>query len=98
MANEDSVLARHKRKRGPQDPKQVILDEAIIKLNNYIRILNSERGHKTPEIDSVVHRRHGSASGWKHSYSRLVDGVHPTEATLKKWAKRFQENLGQLLA
>ena len=56
MANESSPQARRNRKRSPLNPKQAILDEAIIKLNGYIRILNSERGHNTPEIDSVVHR------------------------------------------
>ena len=60
MANEDTAQARSKRKRAPRDPRQTVLDDAIIKLNAYIRILNSERGHRTPEIDSVVHRRHGA--------------------------------------
>ena len=95
MANDTSDQPAKKRKRGNPHPKQSILDEAIIKLNEYIRLLNSERGRKTPELDSAVHRRHGSDTGWKHSYGRLRDGIHPTQKTMAKWAKRFQENLGQ---
>ena len=96
MANDTSDQPAKKRKRGNPHPKQAVLDDSIIKLNEYIRLLNSERGYKTPELDSVVHRRHGTNSGWKHSYGRLRDGVHPTQKTIVKWAKRFQENFGQL--
>ena len=93
MANlPPSKEVRRKRKRITKHPQQDILDEAILKINSYIKLLNSERGNETPELASCIHKHHGS-SGWKHHYSRLDDGVHPSPQTRKFWAKRLGENM-----
>ena len=98
MANNSRSPAPVKtRKRGKVHPKQNILNSAIIKLNDYIKLLNSERGNETPELASVIHKHHGGDQGWRHNYNRLRDGVHPTETTRKFWAKRFEENIGLFL-
>ena len=90
---EPQLRARRLQKRGKRHPLQAFLNEAIIKLNEYIRLLNTERGNETPELASYIHKHHGQ-SGWKHTYSRLGDGVHPTPATRSFWAKRLEENIG----
>ena len=85
-----------KKGRGKKHPKQDIMNEAILRLNTYIRLLNTERGHETPELGAAVHKHHGQ-KGWSHSYSHLRDGIHPTPQTQKYWAKRFEENIGLFL-
>ena len=86
MANEDPATALKKRKRGKKHPQQDNLNTSVLKLNGYIRLLNTERGHETPELAGVVHKHHG-VKGWTHTYSHLRDGVHPTPKSLKYWAK-----------
>ena len=98
MANtHPSEEARKKRKRGKRHPKQDILDNAIIRINEYIQLLNTERGHRTPETASVIHRHHGKGEGYKHNYGKLIDGVHPNESTLRYWGKRLDETYSQFL-
>ena len=98
MVNEEvkGQESARKRKRGIKHPKQDIMDEAILKLNAFIRLLNTERGHETPELGAAVHKHHGQ-QGWTHTYNHLRDGVHPTLQTQKYWAKRFEENMGLFL-
>ena len=97
MANEDKETQRAgKRKRGKKHPQQDDLNKAILQLNDYIRLLNTERGNETPELAASVHKHHGQ-QGWTHSYGHLSDGVHPTANTLKYWAKRFEENIALFL-
>ena len=94
MANiPPSDEAHRKRKRMSKHPQQDLLNDSVIKINGYIRLLNSERGNDMPELASYIHKHHGTL-GWKHHYSRLDDGVHPSIKTQKYWAKRFAENMG----
>ena len=93
-ANQDpSSDASRKRKRGKKHPQQIHMDQAILRLNDYIKLLNTERGHETPELAGAVHKHHGT-KGWSHAYNHLRDGVHPTDTTLKYWGKRYEENIG----
>ena len=97
-ANQDSTHPNFQRyrKRGRRHAQQDSMDDAIIKLNKYIRLLNTERGFETLELAGAVHK-HKGAEGWKHKYGQLWDGVHPNAATLKYWGKRMDENIGQFI-
>ena len=76
-------------------PQQTILNESIIRINEFIKMIDLERGFKAPHIDTSIHKDHGLAQGWRHSYSRLYDGVHPTNKVLKFWVKTIAECLEQ---
>ena len=97
-AGKDEELKR-KRTRMEKHIKQDMLDEGILKLNKYIKMLNTERGHRIPEMASVIHKHHGGGCenkyNYKHNYQKLEDGVHPNEATVKYWAKRLNETFSQ---
>ena len=82
-------------------PQQNLLNEAMIKLNDFIVELNFTRGHSTPMLCSAVHRCHkrnkDGSEKYLHHYCRLDDGIHPTQSTLNFWAKRFQEDFRQFI-
>ena len=74
-----------------------MLDSAIIKINDYVHLLNTERGHRTPDTASVIHKRHGHGSSYEHNYGKLTDGIHPDESVVKYWAKRLNEIFSQFM-
>ena len=92
----DLNAANHVSEHVPVHPKQEMMNQAIMKINRYIRELNTERGFETPCIANAVHRCHGHGK-YKHGYSRLLDGVHPSKAVLQFWAKRLAENVQNLI-
>ena len=80
-------------------PQQNLLNQAILEINAYIVDINLTRGYSTPMLSAAVHRCHGKKKDgtkkYRHHYTRLEDGVHPTAATLSYWKKRFEEDFGQ---
>ena len=78
-------------------PQQGTLNEAAIRINEFIKTIDLERGFTAPNIDTAVHKDHGQSLGWRHSYSKLYDGVHPTAAVLSSWAKKILECLQQFM-
>ena len=89
------LISANKRADILKHPKQDIMDQAILAINENIVKKNTDRGYDTPPTASAVHRQHSAKKGYKHSYCRLVDGVHPNEAVLRFWAKRFEESFRQ---
>ena len=66
------------------------LMRAILHVNNHISKVNGENGMATPDLaGSVVETRAGKAP--RAHFKRLYDGVHPTDKTRRKWAKRLQK-------
>lgn len=66
---------------------QPIIDEAITGINAYIHQMNSDSGLPHPRLTSKVHV-------WKRGvrkciYSRLTDGLHPSDIILNAWARQL---------
>ena len=67
--------------------QQEAVDEAIFKFNSAIFLLNKKRETYSPSLHRTVHR--SKAQIKKSYYHHLVDGLHPTESLLQKWADEF---------
>ena len=67
------------------------LEECIIELNNRIRELNtcSFPFFLTPRISDIVFQKKGADQPHRFRHNRFVDGVHPNNETVKKWAKEM---------
>ena len=96
----DLIRANNKNAKG-HHPQQNLLDEAMIEVNEYIVDINLSRGFSTPMLSAAIHRCHGKKKTgqkiYRHHYSRLEDGVHPSDSTLKYWSKRLEEDFGQFI-
>lgn len=69
-------------------PLQTVVDNAITAVNSYIRQLNHDSEVPHPRLTSKVHTwRHGRR---KNFYSRLYDGLHPSELVLQSWARQIR--------
>ena len=94
----DLIRANNKHATGDH-PQQNILNEAMVEINKFIVDHNLNRGFSTPMLLAAIHRCHKKdqkgIKRYRHHYCRLADGIHPTEATLKYWAKRFEEDFAQ---
>lgn len=70
---------------------QVIIDDAVVHINRYIRESNDCRGLITPNIASCIHRCRGQGKGYRTHYRKLVDGCHPSDEVKEYWAKSLNE-------
>lgn len=68
---------------------QPILDEAMVELNRQIRGLNRMNGFPTPNLAYPVHRCAGNRGRYYAHYAFLVDGLHPGEALMTRWAQQI---------
>ena len=72
--------------------KQWVLDMSITMINEEIVYQNAWNGLSTPLLQEVICRSEG-AGAHRTYYNRLSDGLHPTAATLRKWAKKIRRSL-----
>ena len=72
--------------------KQWILDMAMTKINDELVYQNLWKGLCTPLLQEVIYRSEG-AGGHRTYYNRLTDGLHPTDATTRKWAHKIRRSL-----
>ena len=72
--------------------KQWILDMAMTKINDKLVFQNSWKGLSTPLLQEVIYRAEG-AGGHRTYFNRLKDGLHPTNATSRKWAHKIRRSL-----
>ena len=72
--------------------KQWVLDMGIVMINEEIVYQNAWNGLSTPLLQEVICRSEG-AGGHRTYYNRLVDGLHPTYPTLRKWARKIRRSI-----
>lgn len=68
---------------------QPILDSTMVELNRQIRGLNRMNGFPTPNLSYPVHRCAGNRGRYYAHYAHLVDGLHPGETLLVRWAQHI---------
>ena len=73
-------------KTGHRDEKQWIIDTGVGLLNTDIQTHNAANGYNTPMVHQYIHPTLGNARRARNTYSRLIDGLHPTRRTKEKWA------------
>lgn len=66
------------------------LNEILHSLNNFITELNTRNGVFTPFLHSPVMKQRKNGN-FKYSYSKLVDGVHPSSELSKVWSDRMSK-------
>ena len=72
--------------------KQWMLNMAINLINEEVIYQNSWAGHATPLIQEVIYRAEGRGEH-RYYFGRLMDGLHPTLPTTRKWAHKLQRAL-----
>ena len=96
----DLIKMNNKNARG-HHPHQDLLNDGMLEINDYIVEANIDRGFSTPMLSAAVHRCHkkckDGSKKYRHHLCRLEDGVHPTDSTLKYWAKRLEEDFSQFV-
>ena len=81
-ANLTNVLQRKAEK------EQLVMDEAIYKINDHIFRNNIEKGYWAPDMATPVHRMmNGQMKSFYHHLSS--DGIHLSQELRKKWAKKI---------
>lgn len=81
-------LDRYNRYRSyPSD--QVVINDAVLQINSYIRLLNQQSRLYHPRITSKVH-------AWRRGkritrYKYLSDGLHPSSTLLSQWARAIRK-------
>ena len=65
---------------------QRTIDTGIKLLNSDIQTHNAANGYSTPMVHQYIHPTMGKSRRARNTYSRLRDGLHPTERTKEKWA------------
>ena len=73
--------------------QQRILDSAIIRINEYIQEMNTDRGLNSPQIGDVVRKKRGS-NRMEHKYlSTCHDGLYFNEVTAVKIMDKLMINM-----
>ena len=65
---------------------QDMFNRAVIEINKEIVAINRRNWVKTPWIARQIHRYRGG-NVFTHHYDLLSDGIHPTNSTLRFWAR-----------
>ena len=63
------------------------LIETILSINTNIIAINQSKHAFTPKLADTIIKKPGKNKGHRIHYSRLVDGVHPTESVKGDWAR-----------
>lgn len=68
--------------------EQKVIDQAILQVNSYIRLLNQNSRLYHPRLTSKVHawRRGRMVTRYKYLY----DGLHPNDVLLSQWARAIR--------
>ena len=75
---------------------QEVLDQAIIRVNMSIGKLNARNGQTPPFICNLIHRYRPKTKTYLTLYKKLVDGLHPSEATQHKIVKYLLRSFNKL--
>lgn len=67
-------------------PLQETLDLSMFEINRRIRGLNRRYGHSTLNVAYPVHRCGGRGGRYHSHYGWLVDGLHPKQSLMERWA------------
>ena len=70
----------------PSHPKQALVNEAVLAVNETLIALNATQKVHTLLINHDIHKRVRAHTPVKHMYEKLKDGLHPTLDTVGKWA------------
>lgn len=76
-------------------PLQRILNTAILEINRYVVAMNRATNIKTPFLAASIHPR--CRHRYRHSFARLLDGVHGTNNLLKLQKRSNSKVCGQNL-
>lgn len=68
---------------------QCIIDEAILQINSYIRLLNQNSRLYHPRVTSKVHAWRRGRMVTRYKY--LSDGLHPSPILLCQWARAIRK-------
>lgn len=71
----------------PSDQK--VIDDAILQINSYIRLLNQKSRLYHPRITSKVHAWRRGRRAIRYKY--LSDGLHPSSILLRQWARAIRK-------
>lgn len=69
---------------------QRILNQSITEINRHIITQNNRMRITTPFLAAPIHMR--CRGRYRHVYSKLQDGLHPSPAICKIWADKLYEN------
>ena len=70
------------------EKQQVLLNETIYVINFFIIEQNVQSGIVTPFLHTYVHKKKGSKI--RYFYSKLVDGVHPSDQLALLWKQQLE--------
>lgn len=74
-------------------PHQRILNNAISEINRYIITLNRAMHIRTPFLSAPIHPRCRHRN--RATYTKLIDGCHPSEELCEIWAQKLARNVRQ---
>ena len=80
---------------GAMSNNQNILNMSTYHVNHAINSMNSDRNSIGPWLSDTIHANINGRH--VHKYARLIDGLHPTDQTLKIWAKKINSPYPNLL-
>lgn len=72
---------------------QTRLNSILTTLNQNITAINNVRGFATPQLHSYIHQRCDGRIRYK--YTKLVDGVHPSNDISVKWCKHMRKIISE---
>ena len=75
-----------------RDPKQWIVNMSINTINSEILYQNTWNNYSTPLLHEVIYRAEGQG-GHRYYFNRLIDGLHPKPATIRKWSRKLRRAL-----
>ena len=82
-----SLADYNKLDEGGMSHDQKIINMSTYHVNHAINSMNSDRNAIGPWLSDSIHANINGRH--VHKYARLIDGLHPTDQTLKIWAKKI---------
>ena len=87
-----AALTEYHRNKMP-DPRQGILDQAVLEINLEIVRVNKINKVFTPYTATFIHRHYSHS--YHHSYQYTSDGCHLTAEAKKYWANQIKKAIGK---
>ena len=82
-----SLADYNKLDEGVMSQDQKIINMSTYHVNHAINSMNSDRNAIGPWLSDSIHANINGRH--VHKYARLIDGLHPTDQTLKIWANKI---------
>ena len=82
-----SLADYNKLDEGAMSQDQKIINMSTYHVNHAINSMNSDRNAIGPWLSDSIHANINGRH--VHKYARLIDGLHPTDQTLKIWANKI---------